>query len=256
MFVVPQDGRNISPTIYFTDETAEQIADKIEAGMSSTPTKIDTEKWFTREYFTKHLQARIISNTAVNLDGLEKNGICYRESEKLGLVVTAYITLDNMEGASIQIRKDMLDKVGMNEIDVIAMAIGNLKDDFQIKSMLEIMREMIPVEDDIFEDIWGAEDTGMYVLTNNSRMFGASQLLCDKALEELGKRIGSYHFYILPSSIHELIALEKTKDMDPSELLKMVKEVNGTQVEETDRLCDGVFEVDLEEDSPRINRIA
>ena len=52
--------------------------------------------------------------------------------------------------------------------------------------------------------------------------------------------------YLLPSSIHEWIAIS-TEMMDPKELAEMVQSVNAEQVELSERLSNNVYHYDKEQ---------
>ena len=67
----------------------------------------------------------------------------------------------------------------------------------------------------------------MYFLTNRERRYGASVILYPDYLGKLAGEMGT-DLYILPSSIHEVIAVT-VSGMDPSALQDIVKEVNGTK---------------------------
>ena len=54
------------------------------------------------------------------------------------------------------------------------------------------------------------------------------------------------NYYVLPSSIHELLILPDNGSMQLSELEAMVREVNATQVAPEDRLSDKVQYYDRE----------
>ena len=54
-------------------------------------------------------------------------------------------------------------------------------------------------------------------------------------------------FFILPSSIHELLVVPKQDGMELSDLESMVKEVNATQVAPEEKLSDHVYEYDAKE---------
>ena len=82
-------------------------------------------------------------------------------------------------------------------------------------------------------------ETGMSVATNRNKIFGATVLLDTDFLEKIYERIGDY--YILPSSIHEVIILQKNPGLEVSNLEAMVKEVNTTQVEANEILSDYVY---------------
>jgi hypothetical protein len=81
---------------------------------------------------------------------------------------------------------------------------------------------------------------GMYVLTNTSGSLGAAALFYpdvkDKAAELIGR-----DYYILPSSVHEVILVPDSQDIKANELCDMVKQANKTVVEEQDILSDNVY---------------
>lgn len=58
-------------------------------------------------------------------------------------------------------------------------------------------------------------------------------------------RVGN-DFYILPSSVHEVLIVPKEAGMDFKDLEAMVQEVNATQVAPQDKLSDHVYQYDIE----------
>lgn len=56
---------------------------------------------------------------------------------------------------------------------------------------------------------------------------------------KIGELLGK-NFYVLPSSIHEVLIVPDNGDMQAKELESMVKEVNATQVAPADLLSDKV----------------
>lgn len=67
----------------------------------------------------------------------------------------------------------------------------------------------------------------MYVITNQQEQYGASALLYEDCLRSLADQAGG-DLYILPSSIHELIAIPAAGG-DPTGLQDLVREINGTK---------------------------
>ena len=67
--------------------------------------------------------------------------------------------------------------------------------------------------------------SGMHILSNSRKMFGAGVIIAPKVqrmcLEQLGES-----FYILPSSIHELILLPESLATTRAELDQLIREVN------------------------------
>lgn len=118
---------------------------------------------------------------------------------------------------------------GIDEVllDLIARQSGN--EDGEIDELAEKIGAMQP-----------SERPGMYVLTNNSGINGAVGILDTSSLNKFADKIEG-DFYILPSSIHELILVPK-ENTDSSEALReMVREVNTNEVEPQDVLSDSVY---------------
>lgn len=83
-------------------------------------------------------------------------------------------------------------------------------------------------------------DDAMFVLTNTQKLNGAAEVLNRDVMERIIGQIGK-DFFILPSSIHEVLIVPATPDMEVSMLENMVREVNQTQVSPEDRLSDNVY---------------
>lgn len=69
----------------------------------------------------------------------------------------------------------------------------------------------------------------MYVLTDRDREGGASVIAADGVLDRVGELLGT-DFYVLPSSIHEVIILPDNGMMETKELEEIVKEINTAEV--------------------------
>lgn len=85
----------------------------------------------------------------------------------------------------------------------------------------------------------------MYVLSNKQRRYGAATILYDKVLESFSIK-SQHNFYILPSSIHEVILVGDDDKHDLENLKSMVCEVNRSQVPYEDILSDSVYYYDRE----------
>ena len=73
---------------------------------------------------------------------------------------------------------------------------------------------------------------GMYVLTNSEGAYGASALFYPGVKEKVSEVIGG-DYYVLPSSIHEVLILKDTPDLDSKELVQMVKELAEIMIGKT-----------------------
>ena len=80
----------------------------------------------------------------------------------------------------------------------------------------------------------------MYVLTNEKGLNGAACILDRSLLKRLSRTVGKA-FYILPSSIHELIILPTDECDCAGDLRDIVRSVNNTQLSAEDVLSDEVY---------------
>ena len=84
-------------------------------------------------------------------------------------------------------------------------------------------------------------DSPLYILSNTERLNGAAALWYEGQMDLIAKELKTDKYYILPSSIHEVLILPYSEDLDPEELKKMVHEVNRTELMKEDILSDSVF---------------
>ncbi len=83
----------------------------------------------------------------------------------------------------------------------------------------------------------------MYVISNSNSVNGASAIFYSDALADLSDKLGGVDLFVLPSSVHEVIAV--STDMGTPEMLaEMVKEVNGSEVSLEEQLSDHVYKFD------------
>lgn len=131
----------------------------------------------------------------------------------------------------IKIRKSFLNNIEVSEKELIESAMEHLKRDLSVRSMSEIIGL------DMIE-----EDRSMYVISNKETYFGSAGILLEETYEKLSPILG-YVFVILPSSLHECIAVPYTGDKE--DYLHMVMEVNETQVSAEEKLADHVYIRDM-----------
>nr|WP_308742329.1 DUF5688 family protein [uncultured Anaerocolumna sp.] len=108
---------------------------------------------------------------------------------------------------------------------------------------MEHNSENIDVENEIKEVLDQMKQdtmTDMYVLSNAKGINGASCLLYPDVVKELSDQLNT-DFYILPSSIHEIILVKNKDKIDKNVLREMVIDVNYTQVAEDEILSNNIY---------------
>ena len=113
----------------------------------------------------------------------------------------------------------------------------------QLDTNIKVTDEMVePIVREMVHNIYSeAKGPKMYVLSNTERNFGAAVVLYDSFLETFAEETKS-DYYILPSSIHEMILVPVGDDENEVERLKkMVCEVNYTELSAEEILSDSVY---------------
>ena len=90
----------------------------------------------------------------------------------------------------------------------------------------------------------------LYVLTNIRRHYGAACMLYGGILEEFAEKTGK-SFYVLPSSVHEVLLAPYSEMISEQELCGMVRSINQTQVEPEEVLTDSAYFYDQEKQELR-----
>jgi len=85
----------------------------------------------------------------------------------------------------------------------------------------------------------------LFVMTNEKSMFGAVALIFEEELEYFASRIQT-GFYVLPSSVHELILVPECNNFNIEYFKSMVREINATQLDATEVLSDNIYYYDKE----------
>ncbi len=86
------------------------------------------------------------------------------------------------------------------------------------------------------------QDCPLWVMSNGQRD-GAAVITSPKAMNSAHEKLGE-DYYVLPSSRHEVILIPESKAPDVEYLKDMVRGVNSTALEKTDKLSDSVYHYD------------
>lgn len=181
----------------------------------------------TKDGLNKHLHAMCI-NTAENKELLET--VPHHEIADLSIVPTYQIG-----SGSFFVTNDLAAKMQMSPYEVFQQAVQNTK------------RE--PLQITPINQVLGIETGGdfpelpVWVVTNQQGFqAGGAPFFCKQARQEIMDKVGG-EFYLLPSSIHETIAVSKNCGVDLEGLKEMVNFVNSTEVAPWERLSGNVYEV-------------
>ena len=170
----------------------------------------------------------------------------HREFHDLSIIYVWLIQVnEKTQLCTSRITNGLAEQIGMSEEELYEVAKENTQKILPtvIKPMHEVINELMG-ENALGRSHEPDEPVPMYVLSNCTRNFGAAAMLDKDALQDLAEHCGE-NFYILPSSLHECIAIPQSHS-DLGQLAEMVYEINMTQVELQDRLSNEVYQYDME----------
>lgn len=164
----------------------------------------------------------------------------------LAIIFHVLVELDEQgeRMATMLIRNEHLEWWNVSVDEMYGEALGNTERllPSELSSMFMVIEEVLPEWErpEMQED----EDF-MYVLTNDRRSFGACTILYSERLKMIGMYLKE-NYYVLPSSVHEVIILPESKAVGKDDLTQIVYEINHTQVPDEEILSDNVYYYDIE----------
>lgn len=133
--------------------------------------------------------------------------------------------------ASFAVNNNLIQKLRMTKEEVLDIAQKNTElGNYFCKSMNEVLKDMMVVDgmpDELADGMFPIGQSPLYVISNQKGFDGSCAIMSDSFMQEVSEKIGTDEFYLLPSSRHEMLAVNPDIVSDTSELKNMVMEVNG-----------------------------
>lgn len=152
------------------------------------------------------------------------------------------------DGASIVLTNVLLDKFGVSaeQVHQDAVKFAPQNRPLEIKGMGEVLAAQMGVDDpSVLGFDYDPEDEKMFVASVAGNILGAGILAYEEFMDKAAERVGG-SFYLLPSSIHEVLLVPDNGTFDLRALENMVREVNATTVDPKEKLTDSVYHYDAE----------
>lgn len=261
---VTRKGDTLAPTINLnalfenygqqTENNLASVMEEVASVIQHTPGKFDIGRVMDYDSVKKNLFMKL-SAAEKNADVLEHTPHITKED----LALTFHIMLDQGEKgtATTMITDKMMDAYGVDLEKLYQDALHNspVIAPAQIENMGEVLGRMIledmkaagapaeviqEMEKDMQET---SRDNPMTVITNDRSTDGAAAIFYPGVMDQVGERLNGDYF-ILPSSVHEILVVPDDGNISFRELKDMVKEVNRTQVAPEDLLTDQVYHYD------------
>lgn len=255
--VLPADGSRIFPTIYVNDMYEHyQACDNLEMVLKDAAgsyAKVqDNVKGFVPDMDIEHVRDHIIMcliNTEQNREML--SGMPNREFHDLSVIYRWVVERTPDAVGSVIVSDKIAEEIGMTEEELFRCAVENTRRMNPVSitcmgSMFGGIPEGITLPQEAREEMERAKRTAdsMWIISNSSGINGAVSMLYEENLHQLAEKLGE-NLFILPSSIHEVIAMPaEMAGKNLTNLVEMVQEVNMGSVELAERLSNSVYHYD------------
>jgi len=213
---------------------AERFADVIEKALAEKP-DLDLEVLSDYEQLKSKLFVEVVS-AEKNVELLQN--VPHEIMEDMAVVYRILVDHADSGNSTILITNQMVEQYGISKAQLRADALENAPKirPAEVKGMSEVMRELAP---GMVPEV-APEDEQMFVASVSDKIRGAGIMAYPGFFESSAEKLGG-DFFVLPSSIHEVLLVPDDGQKTAEDLLSMVKEVNATQVAPTDQLTDSVY---------------
>ena len=227
-------------------EVVDKAVETVTHGIEQRP-DFDIDSLMDYDQMKGKLAIEIVSAEA-NKEILEN--VPHKNMEDMAVVYRFVLNSEEQGRASVLVTNQMLDTMGITaeQLHKDAMEIAPQLNPAEIRGMSEVMVEMMGPEQAEMMGITpvAPEDEQLFVATVPDKTHGASVLAYQNFMDQAAERVGG-DFYILPSSIHEILIVPDNGRMQLKELEAMVRDVNATQVAPCDKLTDNVYHYSAQE---------
>ncbi len=226
-------------------EIVDKVVEKFEHHLPEMPI-IDVQMLTDYEQMKDKLSMEVVSADR-NAEMLAK--VPHQQLEDMAVVYRFVMESGETGRASILITNKHLENMGVTpeRLHEDALRIAPELRPAVIQGMSEVMADMMGLD---AAEMLGIDefpqDEKMYVATVPDKISGAGVLAYQEFMDQAAEKLGG-DFFVLPSSIHEILLVKDDGNADFRDLKAMVEEVNATQVKPEERLTDSVYHYDSKE---------
>lgn len=186
-------------------------------------------KGIDRDYVLKNCRTKVVS-ARMNIEELAERP--YRLFCDLAELVIVPTPVDDRGGRGFFTVDNMLiEALGISAEELFERARKRTRDHMTLIPMRDFI--------DDSKDSKGV----LHILTNDETLYGAAALGCPESIEDCIKRLGG-EFFIIPSSVHEVLLCRKEKGLDAMGIAEIIRGVNKTCVDDDEVLSDRLYEVE------------
>jgi hypothetical protein len=226
--------------------TREEEAE-LKAMVRSIVDDIENEPQFDLSVFDDYKKVK--SRLSMQIVSAERNAELLEDvpHERIEDMAVVYRILMTQPGtgnktATTLVTNGMLRNYGITDSQLKRDAMRNAPNvkPVKIRDMSETVKDF---DLELAPDV-SVEDGRIFVASVVDNLYGAAVIAYPNFLNTVAAMLRS-DFFVLPSSIHEIIIIRDDGDLDADDLKNLVTSVNATQVDPADQLTDNVYHYDM-----------
>jgi len=252
--IISKDSKICAPAVYLEDfydmflngAAVEEIADFIldfNEKCRSVP-QMEYFDYYNWEDIKDTVTARVL-NYAANEEYLK--GAVYERYLDLAIVFYNTIINESRDVFSSKISVEQLENWGLSREYLQRTAMDNTKRLFgvYIQEVSEVFKDMLGREGqmndpEIMNALDDSERAPMYVVSNTARCHGSVVMFMNDVLEGIADNLED-DLYIIPSSIHEVMAIPVHARLKKDDVDDMIRDINLNLLEPQDILANHVY---------------
>lgn len=250
----PPGGHAVTPTIYIEDyyedyiskkQTMPEIVEQIRLLAAEVQQQLPDYKDFALDFNAckPHIFYRLVSQ--------KRNKKLLQECPFvpfLDLAITFHVVCRHTEKGieTMNVTNRLMDYWQVGTRELMPLAEINTPRLFPVQTeslekMLTRFLTMGEVPDDEEEPVLSP----LLILTNTKGTYGASVIVYPDLMKKLAEKYNT-SFYLIPSSVHEVLLMPENSEEELSDISQMVNHVNSKHVREEDILSDHAYFYDRE----------
>ena len=247
-----RDGSNISPTIYLEPYFYQYLDGRSLDGIVSDIVKsysdyrcehdFDVKKILDWDYVKSHVVRRVV-NYEQNREML--GHAPHIQVEDLAIVYQIVVSdmMDDQGYATIAVKDDFFNvwNVSLEELDETSKLNTRKILPPRLESMAAVYSEATGVELPFLEEM------NLYILTNELKLNGAVHVLDVEVMKNVEEQLEGSIYYVIPSSIHEVLLIPYDGEYDAVYLETVINEVNANELSDVDVLSNRAYIIDATE---------
>ena len=229
--------KTVAPVVYVdriieqankTGKTVEEVADEI-ITVYEAQKAVSLQDNISPDYIMERVRIGLQRKTGENI--IKRACDLDRNIEQY-LYVT--VTMTDAGCGSFKLNQALVDSLGMDAAEIWKAAENHTFANLTIENMAH----MLGITD---TDDEGEEIMPLYVISNTEHYRGAACALDKAALEKFAKDHHTKQVILIPASVHEMIIIPQTENIDIDDMTAMVQAVNGSEVDPVEQLADKAY---------------